>query len=341
MFGRLRTTMGKEASAGRRAPSAREIDEVFAWNGAFAGSWSDADLAERVAKLATTADVDGLGGNQRVTYSPGLVGHLFTRWADVDACQARPVPAADVPRDSAGYVSCFGEEAPPDAAVVKASFWRADDGATLPVHATDPRTLTARRTGELDQGGWGRGAREATPGPSEIYTVRMSDGGTFRMPALHVVTKELRDWVWITLWWSDRPDEDFGADRPEAIRRLGGPWSHYKMSVVTSFDEGDPDPRGGVEGALGDALLAVHEGAGAPTWSSNPYLERGARNAQTNCIGCHQHAGVRGITSERVLADPVAFPASGRSRVRRNFPADYLFALESNPERLARIVSLP
>jgi hypothetical protein len=47
------------------------------------------------------------------------------------------------------------------------------------------------------------------------------------------------------------------------------------------------------------------------------------------------------MTSEKVLGDARAFPASGRRRVRRNFPADYLFALEEGPERLARIVETP
>ena len=338
MFGRLRGTLAPDAIAAHRAPPSGAIEDAFAWNASFAGAWTDEDLAARLATMKDGADVQGLAGNARVAYSPGLVGHLFRRWADVDACQKRPAPEADVPRE-APNASCFGEETPIDAALVKASWWRAD--APLPVHDTSASALTARRTGTRDEGGWGVAERQASPGPDSIYTVRMSEGASFRLSALHVVTKELRDWVWITLWWSDRLDEGFGQDRPDAIRRLGGPWSHYAMSVVTAYDEGDPDPRGGQKGSLGDALAAVHEGRGGPTWTSNPYLERGAHNAQTNCIGCHQHGGVRGVTSERVLADEAAFPAAGRTRVRKNFPADYLFALESAPERLARIVQTP
>ena len=87
-----------------------------------------------------------------------------------------------------------------------------------------------------------------------------SDGTRFRMPAMHLVTKELREWLWITIWWSDKPDEDFGADRPDEITKLGGPWRNYKMNVVVSYEEKDPDPRGGFDGSLGDALAATYDG---------------------------------------------------------------------------------
>jgi len=60
----------------------------------------------------------------------------------------------------------------------------------------------------------------------------------------------------------------------------------------------------------------VHAGAGGPSWCSNQYIERGAHNAQTNCIGCHQHAGT-GLASEDVLADSLTFPQSGRAMIHR------------------------
>jgi hypothetical protein len=165
----------------------------------------------------------------------------------------------------------------------------------------------------------------------------MSDGTKFRMPALHLVTKETREWLWITIWWAPDADSDFGADRPAEIARLGAPWSHYKMSVVVAFEEKDPDPRGGFDGSLGDALEAAYAGVGGPSWASNPYLEKGAPNAQSNCVGCHQHAGTQ-ENSESILADPVRFPKASRTKVRKNFPMDYLWAVSSAPERLAGIL---
>jgi hypothetical protein len=144
------------------------------------------------------------------------------------------------------------------------------------------------------------------------------------MPALHIMTKELDHWMWITLWWSNSPDSDFGADRPASIASLPGPWRNYKMCVVTSYVERDADPRGGQAGSLGDAIEAVHGGVGAPSWCSNPYLELGPHNAGTNCIGCHQHGGTE-MEIQKILDDQ---PHYGSTRVRNNFFTDYLWALK-------------
>lgn len=159
-------------------------------------------------------------------------------------------------------------------------------------------------------------------GPEDIYTVQLSGGERFSLVGLHIMTKELRHWTWVTLWWSPDADTDFGADRPAAIKALGGPWSKYKMCAVTDYEERDPDPRGGFDGTLGDALEATH---GKFTWCSNPFIERGARNAQTNCIGCHQHAGDPKRLAD-ILEDERTFPAQSRARVRASFPADYSWA---------------
>jgi hypothetical protein len=109
------------------------------------------------------------------------------------------------------------------------------------------------------------------------------------------------------------------------------------MNVSVAFDEQDPDPKGGFGGTLGAAIAASYAGVGGPSWVSNPYLERGALNAQTNCIGCHQHGGTTEST-ESILADQTKFPKAGRTKLRKNFPADYLWALTSAPERLVGVV---
>src|SRR4030095_14742171 len=100
----------------------------------------------------------------------------------------------------------------------------------LPVYDTSAAAMKKRLTEE--DGGWGGGDRTANPGPDQILVAKLANGTSFRLSGLHIITKELRHWVWITLFWSDEPDSDFGADRPDFIRDLGGPWAHYKMCVV-------------------------------------------------------------------------------------------------------------
>ncbi len=216
--------------------------------------------------------------------------------------------------------TCLDGEMPRDAVVVKSDWVRQFPGETLPIYDTSGPRMTSRLAGEQTWNSDG----VADPGPDEIFTVEIPSGGRFRMPALHIMSKELDHWVWITLWYSKSPDTDFGADRPASVAALPGPWSHYKMCVATTYLEADPDPRGGEPGSLGDAIAAVHGGVGAPTWCSNPYLEEGKGNAVTNCIGCHQHGGTS-LTPNQILDDE---PQHGTTRTRNNFFTDYLWVIK-------------
>jgi hypothetical protein len=216
--------------------------------------------------------------------------------------------------------TCLDGEMPRDAVLVKADWRRQLTGELMPVFDTSAPRLAQRLAGEAT---WNPDGA-ASPPATDIYTITLPSGARFRMPALHVMTKELDHWLWITLWYSPSPDTDFGADRPTSIAALPGPWKHYKMCVSSHYLEGDPDPRGSQPGTLGDALEAVHRGEGAPSWCSNPYLELGPDNAGTNCIGCHQHGGTE-LTPERILAEQ---PQLGTTRVRNNFFTDYLWAIK-------------
>ena len=214
--------------------------------------------------------------------------------------------------------TCLAEEMPRDAVLVKAD-WRRDLGDNLPFYDTSAARMRERFATQAD---WADGDGSANPGAS-IYGITLPNGNSFRLPGLHIMTKELDHWLWITLWWSNNPNADFGADRPASVSSLPGPWKNYKMCVVSQYLEGDADPRGGFAGSLGDSLEAVSAGTNTPSWCSNPYLELGPSNAQTNCIGCHQHGGTQ-ISPEEILA----LPHHGSTRLRNNFFTDYLWAIK-------------
>jgi hypothetical protein len=226
--------------------------------------------------------------------------------------------------------SCLDGEMPRSAVLVKAD-WRRylAPGELLPAFDTSGARMRSRLGGEATWVSDG----VADPQPAEIYTVTLPQNGQrFRMPALHIMSKELDHWMWITLWWSGTPNSDFGADRPASIQ---GVFRNYKMCVTTSYVERDPDRRGGQAGSLGDAIEAVHGGPGAPSWCSNPYLEVGPHNAGTNCIGCHQHGGTD-LGVQKILDDQ---PHYGTTRVRNNFFTDYLWAVKGGlGEDLSAIV---
>ena len=344
MFAKLYEAHGAQARKERRPFTTAEIDAALEFNANDRGSWSDDAFEERLKQIDSKAAAQSLGGNARVQYSTGAVRHMMKSWAPLTKCARGEVaddPKAE-PKSPSLFSTCVDEEFPKDAAVIKAAWLRADFNGKVPVRATDADSLKARFDGKVDEGGWGKGdpANEQAPDETSIYSVKMTDGSSFRMPALHLVTKELREWLWITIWWSPEPNTDFGADRPAEIAKLGGPWKNYKMCVVTGYEEKDPDPTGGFptgKGSLGDALKATYKGVGAPTWCSNQYVERGTHNAQTNCIGCHQHAGTQ-LRSEAVLSDGTLFPDFGRTKIRKNFPADYVFAAVQPPESIANIM---
>ncbi len=230
---------------------------------------------------------------------------------------AEPVDAVvDVSRQHVAppaWAGCLVGPFPNDAVIVKADYRRADFSLGMPVYDTSADALPGRLATS-----WDTPDGSAQPLPHEAYTLELPSGAQYQVTALHVMTKELDHWLWATMWWSDDADADFGADRPEDIE---GPWDHYKMCTVTAFDEGDPEPWAGVSDAsLAAALRATHAGA---SWCSNPFLEQGHGNAETNCVGCHQHGGATDLESQAILE----LPDRGRVEIRNNFPADYAWSV--------------
>ncbi|MBV1857733.1 MAG: cytochrome c, partial [Nannocystaceae bacterium] len=318
------------------------------------------------------------GGIARIMYTPAMTHHMVENYAQVLDCAddglsgtwCAPGEECDDGEDPENFSTCFASEFPADGghpfeamglpalggtAVVKLTWSRIGFDFALPAYDTSAAGIE-RRTGGGANALWSPEGDNTYlapaetprtiadipfPTPDDIYTIQTRGGSMYRLTGMHVMTKEARHWVWVTMWWSDKPDDDFGADRPEAFSSLDSAWSNYKMCVVVDYTEGDADPAGryGDHPSLAAALAASADGEGAPTWCSNPYIEHGAGNARTNCIGCHQHAGTREFPDgsdfelESVIAEEDAsivesnrFPANGRIRRRDTFATDYSWA---------------
>lgn len=307
--------------AAHRLPTAPEVESAFSWLAGRATGTPAGDpdvVANRRADLDKNGDAS-LGGPERVLMSPETVAHLFENYTSILGCQVRFPAPNDPPPSATNFAPCVGTEFPVGSVIVKAR-WVPD---TLPLDAWD--TDAAALTTALTSGAWGTAPRSVTPDAKGIYTMTLASGVHMRLAALHIMSKELRDWAWVSLFWSDRPNTDFGADRPAD---LAGPFASYKMCTSDAFDEGDD----GSSLASGDASLAAAVAAtrafGPRTWCSNPYLEDGPANAKTNCIGCHQHAGT-GLDTASIITGNGAFPDGSRAQLRQNFPADYTFITTS------------
>jgi hypothetical protein len=306
MFDRLFRALPDEDKRARAPFSDRDIAGVFPWDARMAPtlpSFTKERLLARLRDMQSAPTRHSLGGDDRALLSPAYVAHVLRNYRAITSCVV-PAPDAAPPSDT-NFAPCLGDEFPADAAAIKARW--IPDSLPFPAYDTSPAGLAS----SLARGSFAdHGDITRDPAANEIYTMEIDGGTSLRLAALHIATKELREWAWVTLWWSDAPDEDFGADRPESIRRLGEPWSHYKMCIVTGFREDD------------HALGARY---GEPTWCANPYLELGDHNATTNCIGCHQHGGTA-ETTRSILDSPSRFPETSRTRTRDNFPLDYTYA---------------
>jgi hypothetical protein len=110
-------------------------------------------------------------------------------------------------------------------------------------------------------------------------------GGAFKagdaiiLLGLHIITKEMPDWIWMTFWWHPEPGHSiFGSGtRPVGLRE---PWLNYRMDVTIS-EEMESDPF-----VKGERIIF------------NPYLEAGLPpthpakpgGTASNCISCHSRA---------------------------------------------------
>jgi hypothetical protein len=356
----VKRVLGRMPAADRAAgvsvdPAA--LDAVFPWladeNPLTSAEWSAARFRARRQELETSEGAASVASHEtRTLLSPAAVRHLVEGYAQADACWKAPGGTVTQTPGPDGalplHAPCIaGGELPDDAVLVKMT-WLDE---TSPWHSFD--TSATGLAARLDAGEWGDGDPSDAPGPDRIYTMhRLVDptdpnslGQRMRLAALHIATKELEDWVWITLWWSPTPDTDFGADRPASIGELPAVWSNYKMCTVVDYDEKDPDPTGGYGmegklGTLGAALAAtrVHPAATTRSWCSNGYVETEERNQPTNCIGCHQHGGIRKPGPTTIRKDEAHFPDNTRKHVRGDFPYDYVWSMSSTLE-LAGILS--
>lgn len=287
-----------------------------------------------------TANPDALGRGFTL-FSPSFVEHMLTEAEGVDRCAADI--AWNVPPPSSEQFSPCISEFPRSAVMVKTQWERLDaDNPRAPAHDT---SATAVRQ-VIRNGSWPAAPhRPATP--RSMYTVETTTGERYGLVAIHFSTKDIREWTWVSLWWSPEPNGDFGEDRPSAITAFnGGVWTNYKMCVTTAFEEGDAAPWSGFAGQpqLASALRAAHEETsrqaapppyeGVTSWCSNPNLESHTGNGRTNCIGCHQYAFTLNPATSRPAsfsdtynpAFAAQYPQFGRSRRRSNFPAEFAWS---------------
>ncbi len=380
LFKRLYMGLGKEGRAAKKPFCPAAVQDAFSAHATKSlKGWTPEKLEQRLGQLKSQPEVHGVSGKGVTLFSPGILTGLFTNYNGISKCPetTKTVERQTPPPAGPSFSHCLAAEFPngkesalaldavayahcPEVPREKAALDYARSGISVAVktawnvaHREDLAAFdtTAMALGrQLEDGAWVP-ARMKTDGdlsPSNIYTIRLKPSEReYWLVGLHLAVKSLRHWMWITLWWSDDPDQDFGADRPDELKASGA-WGHYKMCVTTDFKEQDPDPAAAYDGSAPSLAAAVRAyGKRDPdaSWCSNPYVELGHGNARTNCIGCHQHAGGGVEAPDDVFLDEPAdaanaarrarYPHDGRSAVRINFPSDYLWSITQSPDFFA------
>ena len=357
MFRELFSGLGPAGRSARQPFAESDLDAIFAWNAETldrSERWPlerfmryvkqlgvcPPEMTEESCALTMQSQFSGAtGGNTRIAYSPSTIRHLLENYEPMlgclDSLQTTGLEVAPTEPDQ-NFSACFSQEMPTDAVLIKAHWVRSDFGRLMPAFDTDAGSLVDV-IGPGRIGDWANGNRQVDPSPDDIVTIKMKNGDTYRLAGLHIMTKELRHWVWVSLWWSDSPRSDFGADRPASIQALDPVWSNYKMGVVVDYLEGDADPAAHYPDHPSLAA-SLNASLSQETWLSNPYIEHGRGNAKTNCVGCHQHGGsivgqdlngdgeLDPFDLELVIDSPELFPSNGRTKIRSMFPADYLWS---------------
>jgi hypothetical protein len=336
-----------------KSPGEIAHDTMASGSKNLAASLTDRNLTQKLRQFqiagSTSPEAVGTGFT---LFSPSFVEHLLAQAKEVESCSGNRARWNESPPSPTQFSPCMAEF-PRSAVMIKAQ-WKEMDTA-----ATAPDTSSQGMTTLLTSHSWQKLTGSATD-PTRMYALQSREGKTFGLQALHISTKDTREWVWITLWWSPQPNTDYGEDRPASIARYnGGVWANYKMCVTTSFKEGDGAPWSTYEQgrpSLAASLRATYAALDSQrdpspynemtTWCSNSNIERQAGNGGTNCIGCHQYSmawneNSNDFTEFNQTYDPAnqaRFPQRGRSRRRSNFPGDFSWSTlyEDLPAKMAR-----
>lgn len=379
IFKKLYAGLGKNGRKEKRPFCPKSIYDSYGVHATKAlKGWTPEKLEQRLGQLKNAKDVHGVPGKGITMFSPGVTSGLLFNYGALIQCQdVVKTLAADAPPPSpTNFAPCLEREFPngketaqaftaaryahcPDVDPKATTFDYSQSGVAVAMktewavaHRDDVgmfRTDAEGLAKAIDGGEFlTKGIKpDAELTPDNIYTIRlMPSGREYYLTGLHFAVKEARHWLWISLWWADDKDDDFGEDRPESLKNLSG-WNHYKMCVTSDYKEPDAT---GLEDlsrqypSLAAALKASTKRDPGLTWCANPFIELGKGNARTNCIGCHQHAGAPVEPDDVFLDDPedmanverrARFPSDGRAPVRQNFPSDYLWSVTQSPDFFA------
>ncbi len=211
---------------------------------------------------------------------------------------------------------CQNLKFPKGAAFLKSAWRRSSQDYTIPAFPTDPSAFLA----QLAAPEW-QAEGSIRPDPQKIYRISTESGVAFHLVGLHLMVKLSEDWFWTTLWLGQEASQDFAADAPQHNEL-----PYYRMCSIYGF-ESPLQASTAIADELAIAPVAkVLQSLSDAHWCSNPFLEHGANNHKTQCIGCHQWAG--SFLSQADIAERLQNDLpSLLTRQSQQGPSDFVWSL--------------
>ncbi len=319
IFRHLYEDLGVKGRRERQMFSQAAIRESLLWNDQRQFQEPDWD-AQRFEQWFSSFDTDekkrSIPGMQKILFNQVVMKFLLKNYHKLEICQKQ--------RQNQG--SCEPLAWPEEAVFLKTSWRRSEQGFQVETFATHADAMAQ----QWDKAQWTAGG-SFEPGSQETLAMRLPSGQKFHLTGLHASLRLEQHWYWTSLWLGQGVDEDLASDQADL---LSTPWNHYRLCSVDAWNE--PLREQPIQDSWPASLAAVARlmiNRDLYNWCSNPYLEPGPNNQKTNCVGCHQYAGLNWTQQDfrkRLTHDLMSLiersPQSG--------PADFVWSLFAGPEPL-------
>jgi hypothetical protein len=319
IFRHLYENLGPAGRRERRALSLAAIEDSIRWNDELQfheSGWDNRRFEEWFARFDTDEKKQSIPGMQKILFNQTALTFLLKNYRRLEICQKE--------RQRQG--TCEDLHWPERAVFLKTSWRRSEQGFLVERFPTASYDLRQQWL----QPQWTSGDRYE-PATEESFAVRLPSGQKFHLTGLHASLRLETNWYWTSLWLGPDAAGDFASDQGD---HLNEKWKHYRLCSVYAWSEplreqtvdGHwPPPLANLARLMVDQKLF--------NWCSNPYLEPGPNNHKTNCVGCHQYAGLNWGQQDfrgRLTSDF----ASLVERRTLGGPADFVWSLYAGPEPL-------
>ncbi|WP_062564958.1 hypothetical protein [Pseudoalteromonas shioyasakiensis] len=259
-------------------------------------------------------------------YNSDYVLHILQNFRSIAKCSPVSIKLMDAPlTNKASHSNCMAEF-PPTSIMMKLAWGEAKSQNDIGFcHKSDVKDLSPIGVHEViaNSSEWIKKG-EYCLDKKNSFMIRDGER-VFVLKGFHIVTKELKDWIWISFIWQPEADKGFGSDRPDNINDI---YTNYIMLVSVNELEMDSSPGDGMNNfplfsGSKKLFLSYRNKSKLITWNSNPFIE--GPDSTSNCISCHQGIFATG--------------KFGPHTERKHFPYDYTFGTQNRESILMPRVS--